>query len=100
MIAKSNVPSRRSQEGRSESKIQTAIRNKLTKQGWIVIKLIQTSFNGIPDLLCLKDGKAVFIEVKKEGGKASALQLHRHQQLRKAGFECLIIDDEKNLTLS
>ena len=99
MKARLNAQSRRSQE-RTESQIQAAIRNKLTKQGWIVIKLIQTSFNGIPDLLCLKSGAAVFIEVKKQGGKASALQLHRHQQLRKAGFECLIIDDEKNLTLS
>ena len=98
MKAKLIAPLDRCQK-RTESQIQTAIRNKLIKQGWLIIKLIQTSFNGVPDLLCLKDGKAVFIEVKKVNGKASPLQMHRHDQLRKAGFEVYLIDDEKKITM-
>lgn len=57
-----------------ESKIQTKIINKLKKEGWICIKLIRTSLNGIPDLICLKNGETIFIEVKQPNGKLSELQ--------------------------
>jgi len=36
----------------------------LIDQGWTVVKLIQTNHNGMPDLMCLKQGKTFFIEVK------------------------------------
>ncbi len=52
--------------------------------------LIKTNKNGIPDLLCLKDGKGFFIEVKSEKGKVKPLQHFRHEELLKYGFETLI----------
>jgi Holliday junction resolvase len=55
------------------------------------VKLIKTTCNGIPDLMCLKDGKTIFIEVKTEKGIVSELQKHRHDELRKKGFEVLIL---------
>lgn len=69
-----------------ESAIQKKIVAKLTADGWLVTKLIQTSTNGIPDLLCLKDGRAVFIEVKQPGKKPTDLQRYRIGQLQKQGF--------------
>jgi Holliday junction resolvase len=76
-----------------EQQVQTKIKNKLKADGWLVVKLIKTSMNGIPDLLALKDGRAVFIEVKQKGGKASPLQIERINQLRAAGFEAQIWTD-------
>jgi len=73
-----------------EQQVQTKIKNKLKADGWLVVKLIKTSMNGIPDLLALKGGRAVFIEVKQKGGKASPLQIERINQLRAAGFEAQI----------
>ena len=59
--------------------------------GFYVIKLIQTNKNGIPDLLCLKDGyKNLFIEVKQAGGRVAELQTYRIKELRAAGQHCLI----------
>ncbi len=54
------------------------------------IKLIKTNKNGIPDLMCLKDGITMFIEVKRPNGKLSELQKIRIKQLRDLGFDCKI----------
>jgi Holliday junction resolvase len=52
--------------------------------------LIKTNKNGIPDLMCLKDGVTMFIEVKRPNGKLSELQKIRIKQLRDLGFDCKI----------
>lgn len=70
-----------------ESLIQSSIISYLTKRGWLVVKLIQTNMNGTPDLMALKDGKTVFIEVKQPGKKPNDLQAYRIEKLNKAGFE-------------
>ena len=73
-----------------EKQIQSKIKKKLQGDGWLVIKLIKTSHNGIPDLMALKDGKVIFIEVKQENGTLSKLQQDRISELREKGFECKI----------
>jgi Holliday junction resolvase len=69
----------------TEQQIQTKIKKKLQERGWFVTKLIKTSTNGIPDLLAIKYGKAMFIEVKKENGKLAPLQQMRLEELTQAG---------------
>lgn len=44
----------------------------------------------MPDLIALKDGRVVFIEVKRPGQKPRPLQEYRHKKLREAGFEVII----------
>lgn len=72
-----------------ESIIQSNIKRKLEISGWFVTKLLQTTTNGIPDLLALRDGRVVFIEVKQPGKKPTILQSYRHEQIRKKGFEVI-----------
>ena len=73
-----------------ESKRQAKIIAKLTQEGWLCVKLIKTSVNGIPDLLCLKNGESMFIEVKQPDGKLSELQNVRIGQLLALGFDVKI----------
>lgn len=82
---------------KTEAQIQRAILVKLEKLGWYVIKLIQTNKNGIPDLLCHKDGRTVYIEVKRPGHKPRALQLFRMRELDGAGVECFVMSDINEL---
>jgi len=70
-----------------ESARQTQIKKKLQEDGWIVVKLIKTSLTGIPDILALKDGKAMFVEVKQIKGVLSPIQSHVIETLRTNGFE-------------
>ena len=80
-----------------ESKIQSQIIKKFERAGWMVVKLIATNTNGIPDLMCLRAGRVLFIEVKRPGGKLSELQEYRIRKLREQSFQVLIIDDHKKI---
>lgn len=77
-----------------ESKIQAKIIKRFTDGGYMVIKLIKTSRNGIPDLMALKDGKTIFIEVKRPLlGKLSKVQEYRIKELKEYGFKTLILTE-------
>jgi Holliday junction resolvase len=82
-----------------ESKIQAKIKARFEQAGWIVVKLIQTNCNGIPDLMCLKGGKTVFVEVKQPGKKPTELQQFRHDQLTQNGFQVFILSSEKDIII-
>ncbi len=53
----------------------------------------------MPDLMALKEGRTLFVEVKRPGGKPTPLQVVRMQKLRDAGFRVELIDDAEKLTL-
>jgi Holliday junction resolvase len=57
-----------------ESQLQTQIKNRLTKHGWLVVKIITSTMNGIPDLMCIRKGVVMFLEVKTEQGVVAPLQ--------------------------
>lgn len=74
-----------------ESQIQAKIIKRYQNDGYIVVKLIKTNTNGIPDLMCLKNGETIFIEVKAKNGKLSELQKHRIKQLENEQFKVLVL---------
>lgn len=80
----------------TEQQIQTKIKKYAEGKGWIVIKTIKLSEAGYPDLFMFKNGKTLFVEVKKAGGVVSPLQELRQRQLRQQGFICEIIDNLEN----
>jgi hypothetical protein len=73
----------------TEQRIQgKRIKQLESEEGYYVIKLIKTNKNGIPDLIAVHpDGKILFSEIKKEGGKLSELQKYRIKELEKHGFK-------------
>jgi len=82
---------------RSERVIQAAVIKALEKEGWYVVKLIQTNKNGIPDLLCVQCDKTMFIEVKKHDGVLSKLQQYRINEMKMKGISCFVVRSEKQL---
>lgn len=80
-----------------ESEIQRKIAEKLGKSGWLVIKLERTNWNGIPDLMALRNGKAIFIEVKTDKGVVAELQKHRIETLNRLGFYAIVARDMKDI---
>lgn len=75
----------------TESTLKKSCRTILERSGWMVIHLIQTNSNGIPDTLILRAGRAVFIEFKRPGYNPRPLQDYRIRKLREQGFETLIV---------
>ena len=49
--------------------------------------------NGIPDLMALKGGETIFIEVKQKNGILSPLQIERKLELEEQGFKVFIWTD-------
>jgi Holliday junction resolvase len=72
------------------SKHQSKVIKKMEASGWFVVNLIKTNKNGIPDLMCLKDGKCVFIECKEKNDTLKPLQSFRIKQLQQIGFDAYV----------
>jgi hypothetical protein len=70
-----------------ESTITKSIQVSAKARGWWVLKVAGGAFQrpGIPDLLCVKHGRAVFLEVKQPGKKPTPLQVHVMQELKNVG---------------
>ena len=75
----------------TESQIQTKIAKRLRENGWFVTKLIQTSTNGIPDLMAIRKGNVIFLEIKKPGEEASELQKYVIDGLNKSGVFASVV---------
>lgn len=75
-----------------ESIIQRKVISQYEAAGWLVVKIIQCTKNGWPDLQCHRNGVTLFIETKATGGKLSPLQIYRHKQIMEKGFTVLTID--------
>jgi hypothetical protein len=88
----------------TEHDIQNNIRLTLSKLGWCCFRINSGKVKmmdgrwfetGVPpgfsDLIALKDGKTVFIEVKAKKGKATKKQLHFLDQMRKRGFAADVV---------
>jgi len=68
------------------------IRKFWEAKGWMVINLIKTNKNGIPDYMMLKDGGTIFVESKESWDKLSKIQEYRISQLKDAGFDVYVND--------
>lgn len=79
------------------SKFQTDTIKKFKSKGWYVIKLVNTNKNGITDLLCLKQGKTLWIECKEENDTLKPLQKLRIEELRENGFRAYAIQKNKGI---
>jgi Holliday junction resolvase len=73
-----------------ESEYQRMVIKRYESEGWYCIKIIKSNKNGIPDLLMLKNGEALFIEVKGKNTPLEPLQKYRKEELEKHGFKVLI----------
>ncbi len=71
----------------SEKAITKKIMGRLNELGFWTLKIHGGAYQmaGLPDILAIKEGKAYWIEVKRPGGKPTALQLKRLRDLKEAG---------------
>lgn len=79
------------------SNFQMKIKNHYKKLGYNVLKIIKLSDNGYPDLMCLKDGITIFIEVKEEKDTLKPLQRMRIKDLTKNGFVAFCLQKGKGV---
>ena len=70
-----------------ESEIRAQVKEFLEWQGWFVFYHLQGlgSYPGLPDLQAVKDGRTIYIEIKRPSGRQSDKQKKFQQDLEAAG---------------
>ena len=81
-----------------EKQIEHKLLTETRKRDGLCLKFISPGWNGVPDrIVLLPGGKIGFVEVKKSGENPRTLQLRRHKQIRKLGFQVFILDDPDDI---
>ncbi len=80
-----------------EREVEKQLIDKVKKRGGLCEKWVSGSV-GWPDrIVILPDGKVGFVEVKRPGKKPRAIQVHRHEKLRKLGMKVYVIDKPEKI---
>ncbi|NBW16146.1 MAG: VRR-NUC domain-containing protein [Caulobacteraceae bacterium] len=82
-----------------ESAIQSKVIKELEAHGWYVVKLMQTNKNGIPDLIAHREGRTIYIEVKRPNLRPTPLQDLRHLEIKSHGIMVQTIRSVSDLYL-
>ena len=84
-----------------ESEIRAQVKEYLQWQGWFVFYHLQGlgSYPGLPDMQAVKDGRTIYIEIKRPGGRQSAKQKKFQQELEAAGGIYIIAREVDDLML-
>lgn len=78
---------RRETDAPRENSIEKAIVAHAEDIGWLVWKVQIIGVNGCPDRFFARDGRVLFIEIKRPGEEPGKQQLLRRDELVKAGVE-------------
>jgi Holliday junction resolvase len=76
---------------------QSELIKEYESKGYTVLKTIRLNKSGYPDLMCMKEGKTIWIESKEPNDTLKPLQKHRIDQLRKDGFKAYAMQKGKGI---
>lgn len=76
---------------------QKEIIKEYEDNGYLVLKTIRLNKSGYPDIIALKGGKAIFIEVKEANDILKPLQKKRIDELILKGFTAFCIKKDKGI---
>ena len=81
-----------------EKQIEQKLTLMVKAAGGIAPKFVSPGFAGMPDrLVLLPNGVFAFAELKAPGMKPRALQVARHEMLRRLGFKVYVIDGTEQI---
>ena len=80
----------------SEKAIESYLNKRAKESGLLCLKYSNANTTGYPDrLICLPDGKVVWVELKSKGRKPNKLQAIRHEELAKLGHMVWVISSKE-----
>ncbi|MBA7538824.1 hypothetical protein ES705_31101 [subsurface metagenome] len=77
----------------TEKDVRKVCKDYLLLKGWFVFHLLQGlgCYPGLADMGAIKDGRTLFIETKKPGGKQSEAQKIFQADIERAGEEYVLV---------
>ena len=77
-----------------EKDIEKRLVREVKKLGGLCLKWVSPGNSGVPDrIVLMPGGKAIFVELKRPGGREGALQRYWRVALEALGFGCYTIYD-------
>lgn len=82
-----------------ETALKNQIKQYLSIKGWFHFPVLQGlgAYKGIPDRIAVKNGRALFIEVKAPKGTQSKHQEEFQIRIEEAGFEYILVKSLEDL---
>ena len=80
-----------------EKDVEQELVNRIKKIDGLTYKFVSPNVSGVPDRIVIYDGKVVFVELKKEGGRLSALQKLTLKKLRECKAQSTVIYTKKGV---
>ena len=79
-----------------EKEVEQRLIAAVRKSGGLCLKFVSPGWSGAPDRICLfPGGRVIFVEVKRPGERARALQMRRKEQLERRGFDSVVVDSKE-----
>lgn len=76
-----------------EGKVQSHLMKEVKEAGGFCRKMAWEGRTGAPDLIIIINGRVVFVEVKRPGGKPKPHQVREHERMEKRGADVRVIDN-------
>ena len=73
-----------------ERSVEAGLIKKVKQHGGICLKFTSPGTRGVPDRLIIYRGRVIFVELKQEKGRITALQKRMHERLRYHGAEVYV----------
>ena len=83
--------------GVRENKVEKYLDKQITELGGLTRKWVSPGRDGVPDRICIVDGRFFLVEMKTVDGKCSPVQLREHTRLRDAGADVRVVYGEKSV---
>ena len=85
-----------------EPEIRAQVREFLQWQGWFVFYHLQGlgSYPGLPDLQAVKEGRTIYIEIKRPGGRQSPGQKKFQQELEAVGGAYILAKNVRDVVIA
>ena len=64
-----------------ERDVERYLIKECERRGWLCWKFVSPGRRGVPDRIVIRPGAVAFVEVKREGGRVSPLQVRRIEEL-------------------
>ena len=83
--------------GMRERDIERALVREVRRAGGEAYKWVSPGNDGVPDRIVILGGEVIFVELKAETGRLSAVQKLQIDRLRKMGQEVVVVKGMKSL---
>ncbi|MFW5887701.1 MAG: VRR-NUC domain-containing protein [Bacteriovoracia bacterium] len=77
----------------TENDVKRVVKDYLSVKGWYHFYILQGmgAFKGIPDIIAIKNGRVLFLEIKKPTGKQSEHQKEFQKNIEHQGGEYVLV---------